>query len=193
MTTFKDIEIIDLDTERSLATLNITYKQINVYFELSKEPPEEWKDLFRKTRFQFGFPDVSGKYIILKMGTGVEVLERAAEYRKILDDNVAHTNRKYRQHIEHLTNISATPEADAMSEQEIASLLLLLESKSEQEIARLLLESKSEQQIASLLLESMKSQGSRERKDGVQENDIFLQIVEGVLWAMEQYANARGR
>ncbi len=169
MTTFKDIEIIDIDTERSLATLNITYKQINVYFELSKEPPEEWKDLFRETRFQFGFPDVSGKYIILKMGTGVEalveVLERGAEYRKILDDNVAHTNRKYRQHIEHLANISATPEEDA----------------------------KSEQEIARLLLESMKSQGSRERKDGVQENDIFLQIVEGVLWAMEQYANTRGR
>ncbi len=165
MTTFKDIEIIDIDTERSLATLDISYKQIYVYFELSEEPPEEWKNLFRKDRLQFGFPDVSGKYIIHKMGTGVEVLLRAAGYRKILDDNVAHTNRKYRQHIEHLANISATPEADA----------------------------KSEQEIAKLLLESMKSQGSRDRKDGVQENESFLQIVEGVLWAMEQYANTRGR
>lgn len=111
-TEFEDIKIIDIDHDRSQKTLNMKTGRINVYYELSAKPPSVWVQIFmahhgRGNLYRQFRATVSRKYIVLEMGTDEISRAVAPEYRPLLDQDVAETNVKYRQHIEKQALIAA--------------------------------------------------------------------------------------
>ena len=129
MTTFNDIEIIGIDDEKSLSKLNVNGGRIRVHYELSDTPPRQWQRIFAKTHGRSNLyrqfrATVSGKYVILEMGTDEVRQHIAPEYRTLLDNDVANTNRQYRQHLEKLAHNAAAKKATEQREQETARQML---------------------------------------------------------------------
>lgn len=96
---FSDIEIINLDTSKTYKP-DINYDMHNVYFEISRSPVYEWKEIFNAERY---FPRhtmwrrawIEGKYIVIYC-----VLDEVEKYhfRDLLED-VKNTNMKYREYL----------------------------------------------------------------------------------------------
>ena len=129
MKEFKDIEIIKVDMDRSQKTLNVDSRSMRVHYELSEKPPSEWVNIFmanhgRSNLYMRFRATISGKYIVLKMGTDEVSRKIAPDYRPLLDEDVSETNRKYRQLLEKRERNQEARDAQSQREQETARQML---------------------------------------------------------------------
>lgn len=129
MTEFKDIKIIEIDMERSQKTLDVDNRRIHVHYELSTKPPSEWANIFMATHGRSNLyrqfqAKLSGKFIVLEMGTDEISQAIAPEYRPLLDEDVSETNRKYRQLLEERARNQVARDARSQRERETARQML---------------------------------------------------------------------
>ncbi len=129
MTEFNDITIVGIDTDRSQKTLDADTRRMRVHYELSEKPPSDWVRIFMATHgrsnlFRTFRATISGKYIVQEMGTDEISQAVAPEYGPLLDEDVAATNREYRQHLENLAQNAAAQTAKEQREQKTARQML---------------------------------------------------------------------
>lgn len=99
---FEDLKIVDLCVEKSKNSKNNALRQI--YLELSSNAPREWINQFNEQRksprhSMWRKAWIEGKYIVIEC-----VPEEIEQYHlPYLKEDVANSNRKYREHIEYST------------------------------------------------------------------------------------------